>query len=263
MAPETVGHETWPDVLVARDRGVLTITLNRPRVRNAVNRRVAEQVARAIDDLEQDDGLAVAVVTGAGPAFCSGMDLTGFLRGERPVLPGRGFAGLTERPPTKPLIAAVEGYALAGGCELVLACDLVVAGRSATFGLPEVKRGLIAAAGGLLRLPERVPYQIALEMALTGDPLTADRAHAFGLVNVLTEDGAALKAAQELARRIAANAPLAVRASKRVMREHHRWAADRVWAELEAIAGPVRTSIDAREGATAFAEKRRPRWTGR
>jgi enoyl-CoA hydratase/carnithine racemase len=249
-----------PEVIVSRESGVLTITLNRPHVRNAINHNVAVEIARAVDELEQDDTIAVAILAGAGPAFCSGMDLKAFLRGERPVVDGRGFAGLTMRPPTKPLVAAVEGPALAGGCELVLACDLVVAGRTATFGLPEVKRGLVAAAGGLLRLPQRVPYQIALEAALTGDLISADRAHSFGLVNVLVDDGEALRAAQHLASRIAANAPLAVRASKRIVLEQGLWAPDRVWEEQEAIVAPVRSSDDAREGATAFAEKRAPRW---
>jgi enoyl-CoA hydratase len=255
--------ETDSEVLLSRSESVLTITLNRPQVRNAVNRNVAVLLASAIHDFEEDDELSVAVLTGAGGAFCSGMDLKAFLRGERPVVEGRGFAGLVMRPPTKPLIAAVEGFAVAGGCELVLACDLIVAGRSATFGLPEVKRGLVAAAGGLLRLPQRIPYQVAIEAVFTGEPICAERAHSLGLVNRLVDDGDALPAAQQLAAAIAANAPLALRASKRIILEQAQWSPDQAWAEQAAIVGPVHASDDAREGALAFAEKRKPQWRAR
>lgn len=172
--------------------GVAVITLDRPESRNAVNRAVSEGVAAALDELDSRDDLTVGIVTGAGGTFCAGMDLKAFLAGERPGIDGRGFAGLTDAPPRKPLIAAVEGHALAGGCEVVLACDLVVAAEDARFGLPEVKRGLVAAAGGLLRLPHRLPYQIAMELALTGAFLDAPKAHAYGLVNRLTEPGGAL-----------------------------------------------------------------------
>jgi enoyl-CoA hydratase len=251
------------EVLVRRSGGIQTITLNRPYARNAVDRAMAEGVAAALDELEARDDLTVGVITGAGGFFCSGMDLKGYLRGERPSIEGRGLAGLTEAPPCKPLIAAVEGPAVAGGFEIVLACDLVVASRTATFGLPEVKRGLTAAAGGLLRLPHRVPEQIAMEVALTGEPLPAERAHQVGLVNRLTGEGEALEEALALAGAIAANGPLAVLASKRVLREHTAWPERERFARQREITDPVFTSADAREGALAFTEKRAPNWTGR
>uniref|UniRef100_UPI0015F024ED enoyl-CoA hydratase-related protein n=1 Tax=Pseudonocardia pini TaxID=2758030 RepID=UPI0015F024ED len=147
--------------------GVLLVTLDRPEARNAVNARLAEQVSEAMDRLDADPELRVGILTGAGGTFCAGADLKAFVRGERPYAGVRGFAGLVEQPPEKPLIAAVEGYALAGGCEVVLACDLVVAAESAVFGITEVRRGLVAAGGGLLRLPERIPYHVAMELALT------------------------------------------------------------------------------------------------
>ena len=242
--------------------GVIVITINRPEARNAVNPDVAAGVAAALDALDTRDDLTVGVITGAGGTFCAGMDLKAFVAGQSPSIPGRGFAGLTEAPPAKPLIAAVEGYALAGGCEIALACDLVVAANDAKFGIPEVKRGLVAAAGGLLRLPRRIPYQIAMELALTGAFLEAPRAHAYGLVNRLTEHGAALAAARELAAAIAANGPLAVRATKYVVSHADEWPVAEFWQRQLAIVAPVFTSADAREGAIAFAEKRPPRWTG-
>jgi enoyl-CoA hydratase len=251
------------EVLVGHEPGVMVITLNRPHVKNAVTRAVSERVASALDELDGRDDLRAAIITGAGGSFCAGMDLNEFLRGERPSIEGRGFAGVTEAPPKKPLIAAVEGYALAGGCEIVLACDLVVAARSASFGIPEVKRGLVAAAGGLLRLPHRIPRQIAMELALTGDMLRAERAYEVGLVNRLAEDGDALGMALALASRIAANGPLAVLASKRVIREHEQWPEPERFARQREIIDPVFTSEDAKEGARAFTEKRRPNWQAR
>ncbi|WP_327665452.1 crotonase/enoyl-CoA hydratase family protein [Streptomyces sp. NBC_00498] len=246
-----------------RADGITVITLNRPEARNAVNRVVAEGVAAALDELDRRDDQVVGVITGAGGSFCSGMDLKAFLKGETPSIEGRGLAGITEAPPRKPVIAAVEGYALAGGCEIALACDMVVAAGDAKFGIPEVKRGLVAAAGGLLRLPRRIPYSVALEIALTGDFLDAGRAHTYGLVNRVTEPGAALDGALALARAIAANGPLAVRATKEIVANAPNWPADEEWQRMREIAGPVMESDDAREGARAFAEKRAPRWTGR
>ena len=243
--------------------GVIVITINRPQARNAVNAEVAAGVAAALDVLDARDDLTVGVITGAGGTFCAGMDLKAFVAGESPAVPGRGFGGITEAPPAKPLIAAVEGYALAGGCEIALACDLVVAADNAKFGIPEVKRGLVAAAGGLLRLPRRIPYQIAMELALTGEFLDARRAHDFGLVNRLTEPGGALTAARELAAAIAANGPLAVRATKHIISRADEWPVAEFWERQQALVAPVFTSADAREGAIAFAEKRPPRWTGR
>lgn len=250
------------EVLVEAREGVLVVTLNRPAARNAVNLAVAEGVAAAMTELDSRDDLSVGVLTGAGGTFCAGMDLKAFVRGESPVIPGRGFLGLVQAPPDKPLIAAVEGYALAGGCEAVLAADLVVASRAAKFGIPEVKRGLVAAAGGLMRLPRRIPPAVALELALTGDLLDAERAHHFGLVNRLTDEGAALNTALELARTIAANGPLAVRASKQIMRDSGDWPQDEMFERQSAIAGPIFASADAQEGARAFAEKRAPQWRG-
>ncbi|MEX3921207.1 crotonase/enoyl-CoA hydratase family protein [Paraburkholderia sp. BR10872] len=251
------------ELLIEFCDGIQILTINRPEARNACTKAVAEAIAAALDELEQRDDLRLAIITGAGGTFCAGMDLKGFLEGERPSLTGRGFAGLTEAPPRKPLIAAVEGYALAGGFEVVLASDLVVAANNAQFGLPEVKRGLCAAAGGLLRLQQQVPERIAMELVLTGDMFGAQRAFEFGLVNRLTAPGEALAGALELAQKIVANGPLAVAASKRVMRESRDWPSTAMFARQREITDPVFASADAREGAAAFAEKRKAVWQGR
>lgn len=241
---------------------VLQITLDRPARRNALDGAASRAIAAALDELDTDPALAVGVLTGAGGTFCSGMDLRAFLDGDAPEVPGRGFGGLTEAPPAKPLIAAVEGFALAGGCELVLACDLVVAAEDAAFGLPEVRRGLVAGSGGLLRLPHRIPRSVAAELALTGDRFTAVDAHRWGLVNRLVEPSTAAAAAVELAARIAGNAPLALAATKRLLAASDR-PHDEAWARQRTELGAVAASADAREGARAFAEKREPRWSGR
>ncbi|MCY1336212.1 Carnitinyl-CoA dehydratase [compost metagenome] len=252
------------DTLQLETRGnTLLITMNRPQARNAMDFETATALAAAIDQLENRDDLAVAILTGAGGTFCSGMDLKGFLEGKRPSLPGRGFGGLTEKPPRKVLIAAVEGYALAGGFELALACDLIVSSKSAKFGLPEVKRGLVAGAGGLMRLPRRVPYHIAMEYALTGNMLGAEQAHAYGLINRLTEPGEALQGALALADEIGANGPLAVAVSKQLVAESADWSNEEMFERQRPLMAPVFTSADAREGAAAFAEKRKPVWTGK
>jgi enoyl-CoA hydratase len=243
--------------------GVLLVTLDRPEARNAVNTELAEAVAAAMDRLDADPDLRVGILTGANGTFCSGMDLKAFVRGERPYVADRGFAGITERGPEKPLIAAVEGYALAGGCEIVLACDLVVAGEGASFGIPEAKRGLVAAGGGLLRLPERIPYHVAMELALTGNHATAARMAELGLVNRVVPTGGALDAALALAAEITANGPLAVRISKRIVAESLGWPAGEKWARQAELSAPISSSADAREGAIAFAEKRPPVWTGK
>lgn len=250
------------EVLVEHADGVMLITINRPQARNAVNRAVSDGIAAAVDEFESRKDVTVAVVTGAGGTFCAGMDLKAFVAGDNALHPERGFAGITSRPPRKPVIAAVEGYALAGGCEIALACDMVVAAEDAKFGIPEVKRGLVAGAGGLMRLPRRIPYQIALELALTGDPMTAAEAHRYGLVNRLTAPGGALAGARELAARIAVNGPLAVAATKEIIVASADWPADEAFTRQQAIAGPIFTSADAREGAIAFAEKRPPVWRG-
>jgi len=214
-----------------------------------------------VDRLDDDPGLSVGIVTGAGGSFCAGMDLKAFARGENVVVEGRGM-GFTERPPVKPLIAAVEGYGLAGGMELALATDLIVASKEGAFGIPEVKRGLVAGGGGLLRLPQRIPPAIGMELALTGDVLPAARAHELGLVSVLAEPGQVLDAAIALAEKITANGPLAVAATKRIITESRGWSPDEMWSEQARILMPVFSSNDAKEGAIAFAEKRPPKWTG-
>lgn len=249
------------EVLVERHDRVLIITINRPEARNAFNLAVARGLADAMDELDGTSELSVAIVTGAGGNFCAGMDLKAFMAGEVPAIPGRGI-GFTERPPRKPVIAAVEGYALAGGTEIVLATDMVVAATNAKFGIPEVKRGLVAAGGGLLRLPHRIPYQKALELALTGDSFTAEQAAQWGFVNVLTEPGGALAGALALAERITANGPLAVAVTKEVIVKSAGWSADEMWRKQLELISPVFASRDAMEGATAFAEKRKPDWTG-
>jgi enoyl-CoA hydratase len=252
-----------PAVLTETRDGVLLVTLNRPEQRNAVNRAVAEGIADALDRLDADDALRVGVLTGAGKGFCAGMDLKAFVAGERPVVAGRGFAGIVQRASAKPLIAAVEGFAVAGGFEIALACDLIVAARGARFGIPEVKRGLVAAGGALLRLPQRIPYHLAMELALTGELVDAERMAEVGLVNRLVEPGAAIEGALELAAAIAANGPLALAASKRILVEAPSWPTDSLWERQAEISDPVRASEDAREGSLAFSEKRAPQWRGR
>jgi enoyl-CoA hydratase len=243
--------------------GVLVITIDRPEARNAVNLAVAEGIAAALDRLDEDDGLRAGILTGAGGTFCAGMDLKAFVAGERSYVGDRGFAGITQRAARKPLIAAVEGWALAGGFEVALSCDLIVAARDARFGIPEVKRGLVAAAGALLRLPRRIPYHLAMELALTGEPIGAERAAGLGIVSRLAEPGEALSGAHELAALIARNGPLAVDATKRIVAAAGDWTEREAWERQGEIAGPVFSSEDAREGATAFAEKRDPVWRGR
>ncbi|HEY7104280.1 MAG TPA: crotonase/enoyl-CoA hydratase family protein [Mycobacteriales bacterium] len=252
-----------PGVLVERSGGVQVVTINRPHVRNAIDHATAVAIATAMDELDADDDLAAGVLTGAGTAFCAGMDLKAFLAGERPSTPERGFAGLVEKPPVKPLIAAVNGPAIAGGFELVLACDLVVAADDAVFGLPEVKRGLVAAAGGLLRLPRRVPYHLAMEWALTGEYVPARRAYEVSLVNRIVPRAEVLSEAVALATAVAANSPLALRAAKRTIVESADWDAAEAFDRQREISEPVRSSEDAREGARAFTEKRAPVWRGR
>ncbi|MGV0790825.1 crotonase/enoyl-CoA hydratase family protein [Mycolicibacterium sp. XJ1819] len=259
MSNETTGTQQ-PVLVEQRDR-ILIITINRPEARNAVNAAVSQALADAMDRLDGDKDLSVGVLTGAGGSFCAGMDLKAFARGENVAIEGRGL-GFTERPPNKPLIAAVEGFALAGGTELALATDLIVASKESAFGIPEVKRGLVAGGGGLLRLPQRIPYAIAMELALTGENLPAVRAHELGMVNALAEPGQALEAAIALAEKITANGPLAVAATKRIIVEARGWSPDEMWAEQGKIMAPVFTSNDAKEGAIAFAEKRAPKWTG-
>jgi enoyl-CoA hydratase len=252
-----------PAVLTERRGRVLVITINRPDQRNAVNAAVANGISAALDELDADAELTLGVLTGAGKGFCAGMDLKAFVAGESAWAGDRGFAGITQRSSNKPLIAAIEGFAVAGGLEIALACDLIVAARGARLGIPEVKRSLVAAGGGLLRLPRVLPRNIAMELALTGDPIEAERGYELGLVNRLAEPGHALEAAFQLADQIVPNAPLALAASKRVLVESVDWPDSEFFQRQSEIVGPVMTSEDAREGSTAFAEKRPPVWTGR
>lgn len=250
-------------VRLERDGAVAVVTIDRPEARNAIDGRTARALERAVDDVEADDRVRVIVLTGAGGTFCAGMDLKAAARGELPVTEGRGPLGLTGRPPTKPLIAAVEGGALAGGCELALAADLIVAADDSVFGIPEVRRGLIAAAGGILRLRDRLPRNIAMELTLLGEPLPATRLAELGLVNRIAAPGKALAEALDLAGRIAANAPLSVAVGKRLVDESPEWDASEAFERQSILASPVILSDDAREGVAAFAEGRDPVWSGR
>jgi enoyl-CoA hydratase len=252
-----------PSILTERRDSTLLITIDRAEVKNALNLEVAEGIAAALDSLDADPELAVGVLTGAGGNFSSGMDLKAFAAGQKPVVPGRGLAGFAEAPPAKPLIAAVEGYALAGGFEVALACDLIVASREATFGLPEVRRGLLAAGGGLVRLPRLLPPRVAAEIILTGEFVGAERMADHGVVARLAEPGGAVDAALELAATIAANAPLAVAAARRMLQLAPDLDEATLWKEMRRLNAEVGSSEDALEGARAFAEKRPPRWQGR
>ncbi|MBV8956655.1 MAG: crotonase/enoyl-CoA hydratase family protein, partial [Solirubrobacterales bacterium] len=251
-----------PAVLTERRQRILVITINRPDQRNAVNAAVAQGIGAALDDLDADAELSVGVLTGAGKGFCAGMDLKAFVAGEAPYAGDRGFAGITQRGAAKPLIAAIEGFAVAGGLEVALACDLIVAARGAKLGIPEVKRSLVAAGGALLRLPRTLPRNLAMELALTGEPIDAERAYTLGLVNRLSEPGEAVSEAISFAATIAANGPLALTATKRVLNEAVDWPDTEFFARQGEIVAPVMSSEDAREGSIAFAERREPVWRG-
>jgi len=246
-------------VIVEQVDRVQVISINRPEARNAVNREVTLAIAAALD--ERAD-LTLGIITGTGGTFCAGMDLKAFLAGEDVTIPGRGIAGIVQSPPRKPMIAAIEGWALAAGFEIALSCDLIVAATDARFGVPEVKRGLVAAAGGLLRLPRRLPRAVAKQLALTGEPLSAVDAHRFGLVNELTAPGEALDGALELARRITPNGPLAVQISKQILDLAGDATVEEGFLRQEPLVTQILASHDAQEGARAFAEKRLPVWTG-
>ncbi|MDQ1373373.1 MAG: enoyl-CoA hydratase [Actinomycetota bacterium] len=244
---------------------VAVLTINRPEARNAVNGDVARGMEAAIDKLEADEDAWVGIVAGNGPVFCAGADLKAIAAGQAGDLQTDrgGFGGIVRRARTKPLIAAVDGPALAGGCEIALACDLIVASKAAAFGLPEVKRSLAAVAGGLFRLPRTLPAKIAMEIVLTGDPITADRAHALGMVNELVDQGEALKGATALAERISANAPIAVRESRAIVAAAATTDDETLWSMGFAAMARLAGTEDFAEGPKAFIEKRAPQWKGR
>ena len=249
-------------VLTERRDRALIITLNRPKVRNAIDLSMARGIADALEALDADDDLRLGIITGSDGCFCAGRDLRTFMRGERPYIEGRGLAGIVQRAASKPLIAAVEGFAVGGGFEVALACDLIVAAEDAKFGVPEVKRSLVPSGGALLRLPQRMPHGIVMELALTGELITAGRAHALGVVNRLASPGLALDAAVELAEPMTRNGPLALVAIKEILNHQRDWTAEQFWELQDDIVGPVFASDDAFEGARAFVEKREPQWQG-
>lgn len=254
---------TEPAVLTEARGPVFVITLNRPHVRNAFDRRQSEEMAAAIDRLDDEDALRVGVITGAGNTFSAGTDLKAYAAGERTRVGARGTYGVIESPPRKPLIAAVEGYAVGGGCELALTCDLIVAAETAQFGLPEVTKGLLAGAGGVVRLPRQIPYHHAMELVLTGAMIDCERADRLGLVNRRVPEGRAFEAALALAEEIARNPPVAVQAAKEAVRESAAQSFERAWARQLELLESVLTSEDAREGVSAFTEHRAPTWRGR
>jgi enoyl-CoA hydratase len=252
------------ELLAQRTGGVELLTINRPDARNSIDLATSLGIGAALDALADDDDVRVVVLTGSGDrAFCAGMDLKAFARGEDVTAAPGGFAGITQRFFPKPIVAAVNGAALAGGFEVMLSCDIVVAANHAIFGIPEVTRGLFAAAGGLIRLPKRIPRAVALELALTGDPIGAARAHALGLVNRVVAPEDVLPEALAIAERIAQNAPLAVRASKEILSKAAELPEEEGWRLSDAAKDAVFSSEDANEGAVAFAEKRPPAWKGR
>jgi enoyl-CoA hydratase len=250
-------------LLVERTSGVLVMTLNRPEARNAINRELSVAVAAALDELDASDDLHAGIVTGAGGTFSSGMDLRAFAAGESIEVEGRGVAGLTRTPPDKPLIAAIEGFALAGGFEIALACDLLVAADDVVLGLPEVRRGLIAGSGGLIRLSRRMPYALAAEYGLTGRRFGAEEAARWGVVNRVVPPGAALSSAHQLAAEIGDSSPFALAATKTVLRAAAELSDVEAWRVQDETLDRVFASDDSREGARAFVEKRPPVWTGR
>lgn len=255
--------DSQPKILTERRGAVLLVTINRPEARNSMDLATAQAMNAAMDLLDEDDGLHLGIVTGAEGNFSTGADLKALARGERPITEARGGFGVFRRPPRKPLIAAVEGYALGGGLELCLSCDLVVASRAARMGLTEVRHSVCATGGGLFRLPRRIPYHLAMELALSGDIREAEFFHQHGLVNRLAEPGQALAEALALAERLLENAPLALAASKEIIWRSRDWSDEEAWSAQQPIAMRAFDSEDRREGLAAFAEKRKPVWKGR
>lgn len=256
---------TGTNICLDRQDGVLTITIDRPEARNAFDLHTALEMEAALDLLDTSDDVHVGIITGAGGYFSAGQDLKAAARGEPAVTEKRGGFGIMRLPAMKPLIAAIEGPVLAGGFEVALCCDLIVASRASVFALPEVKRSLLALGGALFRLPRRLPYQIAMEMILTGNPMSADEMKAAGLVNRVCEPGGALAEAGELARTLCRNGPLALQVSKEIAHRAvcENWTEEFAWTEQMRLAGKVMASEDFREGLAAFAQKREPVWRGK
>lgn len=258
----TISANEKSAVVTEKKDGILLIRLNRPEAKNCVNDALAQGIDDALTELENEDDLLVGVITGEGGVFCTGFDLKGYLKGETGTT-DRGFGGITRKQTEKPLIAAIEGYAVAGGMEIMLSCDLVVAADNAKFGIPEPKRGLVAAAGALIKLPKKIPYQSAMHLALTGDMIDAQRAYNLGLVCELSEPGHALDKAIALAKVLIENAPLAVKISRAIVKQGAELDEQAGWQLQDELGLPVLDTADAREGATAFAERRAPVWRGR
>ncbi len=256
--------KTSAELILTETRGhVLLVTINRPEARNSFDGATASAMEAAMDRFEADPDLRVGILTGAGQAFSAGQDLKAAARGDMGVTRKRGGFGIMTQPPNKPLIAAVEGHAVAGGLELCLSCDLIVASRDARMGIPEVRHNLVAVGGALFRLPRRIPYHLVMELALTADTWTAERMHELGLVNRLADPGKALDVAFELAKQVLANGPLALAASKQIIQRSGEWTDEEAWREQMKIAQPVMQSEDTREGLAAFAQKREPVWKSR
>lgn len=257
--------EQQANIIVEKNDHVLLLKINRPKAKNAFNKAASEELSAALDDFESDTNLRVAIITGSESIFSSGADLKAVMMGEVASTESRGGFGIMSKPPKKPIIAAIEGPALAGGFELALSCDLIVASEESVFGLPEVKRSLIAVGGACFKLPSRLPYHLAMEMILTGANQTAEKMHNFGLVNRISEKGKALNVALELAEQLCQNGPLAVQASKEIVfhSSHENWTDKDAWEAQMEYAGPVMKSEDLTEGLLAFAEKREPVWKGK
>ncbi len=247
------------EVLTERRDRVLLITLNRPKAKNSVNSALAAALTAAIEELDGDDGLSAGVLTGADGGFSAGMDLKAFAKEGPP----KGFDDFLRNGAKKPLIAAIEGFALAGGLEIALSCDLLVAAKGVRLGIPEVGVGLFAAGGALMRLPRLVPYGVAMEMALTGDPISVEQAADYGMVARIAEPGKAVDEAIALAMRISKNAPLSVAASKQMVADSFGRTEEEFWKHQAPLIRDIFASKDAQEGPRAFAEKRAPKWTGK